>query len=117
MNEPTPSNAAKPNVQFVSLYSEVSYKGALPPPALLDGYEKVLTGRTGQIFTLVTSEQVHRHKLEVEDIQHRHKLNARRQWMAFTIGVLGVVGGRIVIAMGKSIEGAATSIASICGLV
>jgi uncharacterized membrane protein len=40
------------------------FRGPLPPPELLEHYEKVLPGGAERIFRMAENEQEHRHALE-----------------------------------------------------
>jgi uncharacterized membrane protein len=58
--------AAKPQmatVQSVQL-TQQTFQGPVPPPSILEGYEKLSTGSTDRIFKMAELEQAHRHALE-----------------------------------------------------
>lgn len=40
------------------------FSGPLPPPAVLEGYERALPGSAGKILEMATREQQHRHSVE-----------------------------------------------------
>lgn len=58
-----------PNQQTQVRVETVRHEGPLPPPALLDGYEKVVPGAAERIIQLAEKEQEHRQALEKAAIQ------------------------------------------------
>jgi uncharacterized membrane protein len=45
--------------------TQQTFQGPVPPPVILEGYERIHPGATNRIFTMAESEQAHRHALEV----------------------------------------------------
>jgi uncharacterized membrane protein len=45
-----------------------SYRGPLPPPEHLEGYEKILPGAADRILSMAEKEQSHRHRWEREHL-------------------------------------------------
>lgn len=94
------------------------YRGPLPPPALLDQYEKVVPGLAQQIVDMAINEQNHQHKINsfqmrqiadayteekaiyeerIEFIKGERKLKQQRQWIYFALA------GLCIIIMGAAI--------------
>ena len=62
-----PENEAPASSRGSSLvhqHTEVSFSGPLPPPGVLEGYEKVLPGSAERIFTMAEKQLEHRMYLE-----------------------------------------------------
>ena len=100
------------------------YKGPLPPPALLDQYEKVVPGLAQQIVDMAVNEQKHQHKINsfqmrqiadafteekaiyeerIEFIKGERELKQQRQWIYFALAGLCIIIMGIAILMDKSI--------------
>jgi uncharacterized membrane protein len=107
-----------------TIIAHAEYKGPLPPPAALREYDAVLPGAPERIMKMAESQVATRLKLESDDATHRHavekfdvesahRLASRGQWMAFTVVMAGMIGGFILIAVGRSGEGIAAVLASV----
>ena len=62
-----PENEAEASSRGSSLvhqHTEVSFSGPLPPPGVLEGYERVLPGSAERIFTMAEKQLEHRLHLE-----------------------------------------------------
>lgn len=53
----------------ISLSAESSFRGPLPPPAHMAGYEDVLEGAAHRILAMAESEVGHRHRMESDTLQ------------------------------------------------
>ncbi len=62
-------------------------------------------------------EQKHRHTLEHTDFSTRSTLARRGQFMAFSLGISGMVGGLILAGFDKSLAGLTAFFASLATLV
>lgn len=103
--QPVASKQAKPPgvVQRFQLQASISqhFHGPLPPPELLEHYEKVLPGGAERIFKMAEKEQVHRHSLE----STLPELARWGQRFGFILGLSGIIGGVVLVALDKSIAG------------
>jgi len=59
--DPDSSSRGSP---LVHQHTEVSFSGPLPPPGVLEGYERVLPGSAERIFTMAEKQFEHRLHLE-----------------------------------------------------
>jgi uncharacterized membrane protein len=89
------------------------FRGPLPPPELLDHYEKILPGGAERIFRMAEKEQDHRHALE----KTLPELAKWGQRFGFFLGMAGILGGVYLVATGKSIEGFGVFLVSLGSLV
>jgi hypothetical protein len=83
----------------------MTFSGPLPPPDLLAGYNAALPDGADRIV-----------RLAEEQAAHRRRLEARGQVLLFSFAVLALVGGIVLIALGKSAEGLIPLISAIAGL-
>jgi hypothetical protein len=51
-------------IRYISRVVAAYYKGPLPPPSMLQGYENVLPGCADRIVTLMEQQSAHRRELE-----------------------------------------------------
>ncbi len=77
------------------------FSGPLPPPDLMDRYERILPGASERIFKMAEKEQEHQHALE----KTLPEIAKRGQLFGFMLGLSGIVGGVVLVAMGMSIAG------------
>lgn len=115
----------------------VMYKGPLPPPALLEQYEKVVPGLANQIFEMAIKEQDHQHKMDefqmtqiadayteekaiyeerLEFLKGTRVLKQQRQWIYCGLAALCIIIMGIGILTDKSIEAMAPVIIALGGL-
>ncbi|MEN2982049.1 MAG: DUF2335 domain-containing protein [Thermus sp.] len=84
------------------------FRGPLPPPAMLQEYDRVVPGLAERIIRQFERQSEHRQEMERRYLTHLLK----RDWVVLGIvGLLGVaaIGGSIyLLAIGKSVEGLLT---------
>ena len=95
---------------------EVS-SGPLPPPSFFRAYEDTLPGAAHRILTMAEKQQGHRHVQQSVRLASDASREARGQWMAFAIVMVALVGGFSLVMFGRSIEGVATALGAIGGIV
>jgi len=89
------------------------FSGPLPPPELLDRYEKVVPGTAERILRMAEKEQDHRHNLEAS----LPALARQGQLFGFVLGLSGIIGGVVLVAMGRSLAGFGVFLVSLGSLV
>lgn len=55
------------------------FSGPLPPPDILEGYERVRPGAADILFTMLKEQQAHRHEMEKQDQAHTYALENKEQ--------------------------------------
>lgn len=121
---PAPSGAVP--VQNVT---HQSFEGPIPPPALLKGYEDIVSGAAARILALSEQESVHRRNLEIAVTQANIDAQKRQMEMAeyqaraiFKSDAIGQVLGAvisilsIVAAVYLAVQGQALVAAGLIGL-
>lgn len=83
----------------------VEFSGPLPPPPLLAQYNEALPNGADRIV-----------KLTENQAKHRQSMESRGQIFTFALAMVALVGGIILIALGKSAEGLIPLVAAIAGL-
>lgn len=118
MNKPVPQNEPKeispdpPSEEELSSQGLVKiderylFSGPIPPPTLLEDYERALPGSADRIISMAEREQNHHHKQEV------------RGWFSGTvIAILALAGSLFVIVSGQSLVGFAGVLIAASGLI
>lgn len=90
-----------------------SFQGPLPPPEILEQYNQIVPGLAARIVTMAEQQSAHRQDLERTVIRKDVELARRGQLMAFAIGVVALVGGFTLVALGRDAAG----VTSILGAV
>ena len=70
---------------------EQHYRGPLPPPAYLDGYEKTLPGCANRIVVMAEDLAKHEQVQEKRLIDIQEADVKRGQWLVFTLAVLCIL--------------------------
>ena len=81
------------------------FHGPLPPPALLEHYERTLTGAADRIFTVAEEQSRHRRALELRHLDVLARAQTLGQWLGASIVMLGMFLGARLIAMSHEIWG------------
>lgn len=110
-------SVSKPGKIISTSYSQVSYSGPIPPPALLAGYDDIDPGRAAKILQLAEDQSRHRMKLEVKVVDS----DISRSWAGLACGmVMGLsllAGGIVVILNGHDTAGTAIVTSTLAGVV
>lgn len=78
------------------------FSGPLPPPIILEGYERVAPGIAEKIIKMALDEQSHRHA--IEQAEHHNEASQIRRGQIFGLSVaFGILTASVVIVLtGKS---------------
>jgi uncharacterized membrane protein len=63
-SQPTPNNSQQTKIIKRTMTMSASFEGPIPPPEILEGYEKILPGLADRIMTMAETQLTHRHGLE-----------------------------------------------------
>lgn len=80
-----------------------SYRGPIPPPELLEGYENILPGSADRIIAMTERQQNHRMDLEATVVTSNAKDARLGVIFAFILGLLVIGGGIAIILMDKGV--------------
>ncbi|UXE39494.1 DUF2335 domain-containing protein [Raoultella ornithinolytica] len=89
--------------QIKMLISQSSFRGPIPPPAMLREYNEIVKDGAEQIMTRSEKEQAHRHGLQNKTVTGNIDKDKRGQWMAFIITVLILVIATIFAWKGNTV--------------
>lgn len=73
--------------QIMAMVSE-SFKGPVPSPKMLEGYEKIVPGLADRLVKLTEEEQRHRHAWMDSTKDLTAKKDWRGQWMGYSLSVM-----------------------------
>ena len=103
--------------QTTTAIQKATWSGPLPPPAALEGFERIHPGSAKLIIDHMIAEGEHRRKIEQQAIDldrltltGEHSIVRRGQWFGVIISIL-VLGGGIGLAYaGRDVSGLGTVI-------
>lgn len=81
----------------------MSFRGPLPPPSLLQEYERILPGISERMFKMKEKEQDHRHTSESKALDIRQTEGRRGQYFGFIIGLVAFVVFALCAIFGQTI--------------
>jgi uncharacterized membrane protein len=92
--------------QLVQILAHSAFSGPLPPPGMLAQYNDAVPDGADRIV-----------KMAEEQSSHRRKIESRGQIFAFLLALVAIVGGIVLIALGRSAEGLVPLLSAIAGLI
>ncbi len=96
---------------------EASFSGPMPPPHILEQYDKIVPGAAERIISLAEKQSDHRRGLENRVINSDIQNSRLGLIFAFVIGVIGVGGGIFAAILGNQGIGTLISVLSLGSLV
>jgi uncharacterized membrane protein len=93
------------------------FVGPLPPPAMLEHYNRVFPGCAERIIKMAEGQALHRQGLEQAVVQSKIDNERRGQWCAFVLGMTGVIGAVLLLAMGRDLAGFGIFVVSLGSLI
>jgi len=103
-------------VRYISRIVAAYYRGPLPPPSMLRGYEDVLPGSADRILALLEKQSAHRQELESKTIAANIRSRYIGQGFAFVLCFIVIVGGLWAIFLGQSLVGFAAILLAVAGV-
>lgn len=103
--------------QEILVVEQELFLGPLPHPKHLTEYAKISPDIPERIMRMAENQSDHRRQLESAIVASNLKLEVRGQVFGFVIAMSAVIGGIYLMANGQSLEGAATAISAVAGLV
>lgn len=118
----------KQTVQNHHFIAVENYKGDIPHPSIVAGYEDLCPGAAERILAMAESETKHRQELQKKELEnvvnlrtleleHNIKFNNRGQIFSFIIMLFCIVGGIFLLYIGRDIGGYGMLITSIVSVV
>lgn len=112
-NDPPPPAQS---TEISTITQSVSFSGPIPPPGLLARYNEVIPNGAERIFAMAERQSIHRESLEAKVVEGNVASQARGSHYAFIICVVTIIGGFVLIGMGKNIYGISAVIGSLATL-
>ncbi|HTN00612.1 MAG TPA: DUF2335 domain-containing protein [Planctomycetaceae bacterium] len=91
----------------------MSYQGPIPPAHMLEEYEAVVPGSAKQIIEIFVEQARHRMRMEAGVTEGATK----RAWSGFSLGVIGLLSGGILVALNHDTAGSLLAGGSLVSLV
>jgi uncharacterized membrane protein len=90
---------------------QASFQGPLPPPSMLAKYDELLPGSANRIFAMAEKQATHRQALENKVVQASASNEKTGTVLGFSLSLVVIVGGFILIWSGKDFEGLVAALA------
>ena len=103
--------------EVVRAVSFQHFQGPLPPPSILEGYEKILPGSADRIISMTERQQQHRIDMERARLYADIRMEQMGLGAGFVLAVVLAVGGIWLAFEGKELTGFAIFVANIAILV
>jgi len=94
------------------MYASAFFKGPLPPPEILERYDRICPGFAQRILSMAEKESEHRRKMEQDvvaiqkdDLVSERRERRRGQWLGFILSVVAILGGVYAITVSPGIAG------------
>lgn len=94
-----------------------SFQGPLPPPSFLAKYNEAFSGCAERIAAMTEQQLTHRHALESRAIDGKLSAERRGQALGFILALTAIIGGGVLIALGKDTTGLTAIVGTLAGLV
>ena len=101
----------------VMTHSVEAYSGPLPSPDMLECYNAAFAECAERIVAMTEKQALHRREIEKVFVQSAVKNEARGQIFGFIIALSAILGGTIIVAMGKDVIGLIAIISALASLV
>lgn len=92
------------------------FAGPLPPPEIFRQYESILSGSADRILTMAEQQSRHRQDLESRALDSNAYTAKWGQRFAFVLGVSGIIGAVVLVALGRTWPGMVIFFADFFGL-
>lgn len=109
--------ASKNHNNLVVEERTVSFSGPLPPPEVLEKYNKIVPGAAERIIKMAEQQSAHRRSLETQVINSDIKNSKLGLFFGFIIGLAGIIGAIITSVYASQLVGGALGISSLAALV
>ncbi|WP_302175509.1 DUF2335 domain-containing protein [Limosilactobacillus ingluviei] len=93
------------------------FSGPIPAPHILKQYDEMDPGAAKQIIDNGVEESHHRRQMEEKMLEIGRRRSIRRDWMGYSIGIISIIVGGILIYQDHYVVGTIFSGVTILGLV
>lgn len=96
---------------------EEKFKGPLPPPQIMAGYQEILPDAPDRIMKIFESQSAHRQEIENKVINSKIADSKRGMIFGFVLALILIIGSFILLWTGKKIEGFSILLGTATGLI
>lgn len=96
---------------------QYSYSGPLPPPEVLERFDRIVPGGAERIFKQFETQSAHRQKIESKVVASNAFVQIFGAISAFLLGLLAIGGGLYLVHEGRSIVGFGAFFMALASLV
>ena len=105
-NDPAPpKNPGPEQLGSRLIVTHAFFEGPLPPPAVLEHFERVAPGAAARILTFTEDEFRHRRSIEVTIVSANTRALGRGQWFGFLVMMVGMGLGAWLVRAGYQLIG------------
>lgn len=91
LKEKDPKKFAQLSLLIQASRIQSSYSSPLPPPEIIEGYEKILRGSADRILTMTEKQSEHRRELEKLNLKGEIQRSNTGLWLAFIMTIIIIV--------------------------
>jgi len=106
-------NSSKPVAQF----QQSTFSGPIPPPSVLEGYERLVQGAAERILVMAESDAKHQQEIEFAALRAAEAEIRRGQFFGFVIGLTALGASMLALAMGSPAVAGVIGGTTVIGLV
>ena len=99
------------------VHQSASFEGPMPPPAILEGYERLVPGAAERILAMAESDTKHQHAIEFAALNAAEGEVKRGQIFAFVIGLAALLASMFALYMGSPAVAGIIGGTTVVGLV
>ena len=103
-------------VRGIIVQQSSTFVGPLPPPEILEGYNKVLPGGAERIVAMAEAQSQHRRQMEAQIISEELKQSRRGQIFGFVLALVGLGLSTLLAILGHTIVASIIGGSTIIGL-
>lgn len=78
-----------------------SFSGPIPPPAILEGYERLVPGAAARILNMAEAEAAHLRQIERDALAHQTAIIQRGQYFGLAVAALAIGASVVALFLGQ----------------
>lgn len=108
---------ANGNSKPVAQFQQSTFSGPMPPPSVLEGYERLVQGAAERILVMAESDAKHQQEIEFAALRAAEAEIKRGQLFGFVIGLTALAASMLALAMGSPAVAGVIGGTTVIGLV
>ena len=106
-----------PNGKQVAQFQQSTFSGPMPPPAVLEGYNRLIPGAAERILVMAEEDAKHQREIELAALRAANNEVARGQIFGFVIGLAALGASMLALYMGAPAVAGVIGGTTVVGLV